>query len=132
MAVTAGAPESTRFLSRHTEWLPRFGVPGGYRPLRLLARLAPALADPAVAGLHPVHVQPGAADAGMAAAAARARLLNLDCRLVTARQLWAWDRPGAGVTRITRPRTFCIHVRFGNAAIACMWKLTPVREMRRV
>jgi methylenetetrahydrofolate reductase (NADH) len=52
MAATAGASESARFLARHTEWLLRFGIPGGYRPSRLLERLGPALADPGVMGVH--------------------------------------------------------------------------------
>ena len=54
MAAKAGASESARFLAGHVEWFLRFGTPGGYRPERLLARLAPAMTPPAsgVAGLH--------------------------------------------------------------------------------
>ena len=54
MAAKAGAAESARFLAGHTEWFLRLGTPGGYRPERLLAKLAPALTAPAagVAGLH--------------------------------------------------------------------------------
>jgi methylenetetrahydrofolate reductase (NADPH) len=54
MAAKAGASESARFLAGHVEWFLRFGTPGGYRPERLLARLAPAVTPPAsgVAGLH--------------------------------------------------------------------------------
>src|SRR5438552_4363988 len=43
MAAKAGASESARFLAGHVEWFLRFGTPGGYRPERLLARLAPAM-----------------------------------------------------------------------------------------
>jgi len=54
MAAKAGASESARFLAGHVEWFLRFGTPGGYRPERLLARLAPAVTAPdaGVAGLH--------------------------------------------------------------------------------
>jgi len=54
MAAKAGASESARFLAGHVEWFLRFGAPGGYRPERLLTRLAPAVTAPGsgVAGLH--------------------------------------------------------------------------------
>jgi len=54
MAAKAGATESARFLAGHVEWFLRFGTPGGYRPERLLGRLAPAITAPAagVVGLH--------------------------------------------------------------------------------
>jgi methylenetetrahydrofolate reductase (NADPH) len=54
MAAKAGASESARFLAGHVEWFLRFGTPGGYRPERLVGRLAPAITAPAagVAGLH--------------------------------------------------------------------------------
>ena len=54
MAAKAGVFESARVLARHTEWLVRFGTPGGYSPGRLLERAAATLASPAacVAGLH--------------------------------------------------------------------------------
>ncbi len=54
MAARAGVAESARLLARHTEWLVRFGTPGGYSPGRLLDRAGPTLASPGacVAGLH--------------------------------------------------------------------------------
>jgi len=54
MAAKAGASESAKFLAGHVEWFLRFGAPGGYRPERLLTRLAPAVTAPGsgVAGLH--------------------------------------------------------------------------------
>ena len=54
MAARAGVAESARFLAGHTEWFLRAGLPGGYRPDRLLDRAGTALAAPesAVAGLH--------------------------------------------------------------------------------
>jgi len=54
MAAKAGVSESARFLARHSEWLLRFGTPGGYSPDRLLDRAGAALAAPEsrVAGLH--------------------------------------------------------------------------------
>ena len=54
MAAVAGVAESARFLAGHTEWLARAGLPGGYRPDRLLDRAAATLTAPAsgVAGLH--------------------------------------------------------------------------------
>ena len=54
MAAKAGAAESARFLSGHTEWFLRLGTPGAYHPARLLERTAATLADSAsaVEGLH--------------------------------------------------------------------------------
>jgi methylenetetrahydrofolate reductase (NADH) len=54
MAARAGVAESARFLAGHTDWLVRFGAPGGYSPDRLLERSAAALASPGslVEGLH--------------------------------------------------------------------------------
>jgi methylenetetrahydrofolate reductase (NADPH) len=53
-AAVAGAAESARFLAGHKQMLVRFGLPGGYRPARLLERMAPALSAPesGVEGLH--------------------------------------------------------------------------------
>ncbi len=54
MAAKAGAAESARFLTGHTEWFLRLGTPGGYSPDRLLSRVGATLASPAanVEGLH--------------------------------------------------------------------------------
>jgi methylenetetrahydrofolate reductase (NADPH) len=54
MAARAGVTESARFAAGHADWLLRLGMPGGYHPDRLLARMAATLADPAskVEGLH--------------------------------------------------------------------------------
>jgi len=54
MAAKAGAAESARFLTGHTEWFLRVGTTGRYSPDRLLDRTGAALAAPesAVAGLH--------------------------------------------------------------------------------
>jgi methylenetetrahydrofolate reductase (NADPH) len=54
IAANIGVGESSRFLTKHLEWLVRLGVPGSYSPARLLDRLGPALAEPSseVAGLH--------------------------------------------------------------------------------
>jgi methylenetetrahydrofolate reductase (NADPH) len=54
MAAASGVTESARFLAGHADWLIRLGLPGGYRPERLLDRAAVTLADPAAAvtGLH--------------------------------------------------------------------------------
>lgn len=54
MAAKAGAAESARFLTGHTEWFVRLGTPGGYSPDRLLSRVGATLASPAanVEGLH--------------------------------------------------------------------------------
>jgi len=54
MAAKAGVAESARFLARHAEWLIRLGLPYGYSPDRLLARVGATLASPAAAveGLH--------------------------------------------------------------------------------
>jgi methylenetetrahydrofolate reductase (NADPH) len=54
MAAVSGVADSARFLAGHADWLIRLGLPGGYRPERLLERAAGSLADPAsgVAGLH--------------------------------------------------------------------------------
>jgi len=54
MAARVGVSESARFAAGHTDWLLRLGMPGGYHPDRLLARIGATLADPAskVEGLH--------------------------------------------------------------------------------
>lgn len=54
LAAVSGVAESARFLAGHAEWLIRLGLPGGYRPERLLERAGPTLTDPAsgVEGLH--------------------------------------------------------------------------------
>ncbi|HEY7432399.1 MAG TPA: methylenetetrahydrofolate reductase [Streptosporangiaceae bacterium] len=54
MAARAGVTESARFVAGHKSSLLRFGVPGGYRPSRLLERTASALTAPTagVEGLH--------------------------------------------------------------------------------
>jgi methylenetetrahydrofolate reductase (NADPH) len=54
MAAVSGVTESARFLAGHADWLIRLGLPGGYRPERLLERAGGTLADPAsgVEGLH--------------------------------------------------------------------------------
>jgi methylenetetrahydrofolate reductase (NADH) len=54
MAAKAGASESARFLTRHTEWFLHLGTPGAYSPDRLLERARSTLASPvsAVEGLH--------------------------------------------------------------------------------
>ncbi|HEY4025824.1 MAG TPA: methylenetetrahydrofolate reductase [Candidatus Dormibacteraeota bacterium] len=53
IANRIGLGESARLLRWHAGWV-RLVAPGGYRPDRLLTRLAPRVADPAlnVAGLH--------------------------------------------------------------------------------
>ena len=54
MAAKAGVTESGRFLARHADWLIRLGLPYGYSPDRLLARVGTTLGSPAavVEGLH--------------------------------------------------------------------------------
>jgi methylenetetrahydrofolate reductase (NADPH) len=54
MAAVAGASESARFIGRHPGWILRLGIPGGYRPDRLLDRAAATITAPSsgVAGLH--------------------------------------------------------------------------------
>jgi methylenetetrahydrofolate reductase (NADPH) len=54
MAAVAGVAESRRFAAGHAEWFLRMGTPQGYRPERLLERLAGPLTDPGsrVEGLH--------------------------------------------------------------------------------
>jgi methylenetetrahydrofolate reductase (NADPH) len=54
MAAAAGVPQSARFAAGHPGWLLRLGLPGAYRPDRLLERAAAVItaADSAVAGLH--------------------------------------------------------------------------------
>src|SRR5579875_2445462 len=54
MAAVAGVAESRRFAAGHAEWFLRMGTPQGYRPERLLDRLAGPLTDPGsrVEGLH--------------------------------------------------------------------------------
>jgi methylenetetrahydrofolate reductase (NADPH) len=54
VAGRIGVGQSARFLRRHRHQLTRLLLPGGYRPDRLLRRLAPALSDPDLdlAGVH--------------------------------------------------------------------------------
>lgn len=54
VAGRIGVGPSARFLRRHRHQMLRMLLPGGYRPDRLLRRLAPALSDPEldVAGIH--------------------------------------------------------------------------------
>ncbi|MCZ0990909.1 5,10-methylenetetrahydrofolate reductase [Streptomyces diastatochromogenes] len=54
MATKIGVGESTRFLTKHASWFLRFAAPGGYSPVRLLARSEQAMTVPSagVAGLH--------------------------------------------------------------------------------
>ncbi|MFE1885867.1 methylenetetrahydrofolate reductase [Streptomyces diastatochromogenes] len=54
MATKIGVGESTRFLTKHASWFLRFAAPGGYSPVRLLARSEKAMTVPSagVAGLH--------------------------------------------------------------------------------
>lgn len=54
VAGRIGVGPSARFLRRHRHQAMRLLLPGGYRPDRLLRRLAPILSDPAldIAGLH--------------------------------------------------------------------------------
>jgi methylenetetrahydrofolate reductase (NADPH) len=54
MAARIGVGESTRFLAKNTRLFARIAAPGGYDPMRLLARAAPVIGDDAmgVAGLH--------------------------------------------------------------------------------
>lgn len=54
MAARIGVGESTRFLAKNTRLFARIAAPGGYDPMRLLARAAPVLGDAStgVAGLH--------------------------------------------------------------------------------
>lgn len=54
MASKIGVPDSSRFFRSHAGSALRMAAPGGYNPGRLLARMAPVLADPLsnVEGLH--------------------------------------------------------------------------------
>ena len=54
VATKIGVGESARFLAKNTSVFGRIATPGGYRPARLLDRVAPLFADPtaAVEGLH--------------------------------------------------------------------------------
>ncbi len=54
MAARIGVGESTRFLAKNTRLFARIAAPGGFDPMRLLARAAPVLGDASmgVAGLH--------------------------------------------------------------------------------
>jgi methylenetetrahydrofolate reductase (NADPH) len=54
VASRIGVGQSARFLRRHRHQLARLLLPGGYRPERLLRRLAPGLTDSelGIAGLH--------------------------------------------------------------------------------
>ncbi len=54
MAARAGVAESARFLAGHTDWLVRFGAPGGYSPTGCWSAPPPPWPAPvpAVEGLH--------------------------------------------------------------------------------
>ncbi|MDQ3663718.1 MAG: methylenetetrahydrofolate reductase [Actinomycetota bacterium] len=54
VATKIGVGESARFLAKNTSVFGRIATPGGYRPGRLLSKVAPLFADPAagVDGLH--------------------------------------------------------------------------------
>jgi methylenetetrahydrofolate reductase (NADPH) len=55
ISARIGLGESARFLQKHSNWLLRMFLPGGYRPDRLIRGLEPALEDPQ-AGIRGFHI----------------------------------------------------------------------------